>query len=111
MVGDTFRIAAFCNAYNLFRSLKRLLLYYLEISDDVDCCLRSDEGELVELFGLKELIGDLDDALFAVKLAGKVDTDGDLALQAFEVEKIKCLIYVFSRDVVQYGTVFQCANY
>ena len=111
MVGDAFRIAAFCNADNLFWCLKSLLLYNLEVSDDVDCCLRSNEGKLVKLFSLKELVGDLDDAFLAVKLAGEVDSDGDLAFYTSEVQKIKCLIYVFRRDVVQYGTVLQCAYY
>ena len=50
MVGDAFRIAAFCYSYNLLRSLKSHLLDYLEVSDDIDCCLRCDQCELVQLF-------------------------------------------------------------
>ena len=46
-----------------------------------------------------------------MSLARKVDTDGNLIFNTLEVKDAECLIYVFCRNVVQNGTVFQCAYY
>ena len=111
MVRHTFRIAAFGDAMDLFRHDQLLLLHYLEVADDVDCGFRRDEGELVELLVFKELVLDLDDALLSEELAGKVDADGDLVFNTFQVEYVQCLVYIFSGYMVQYGTILQCAYY
>ena len=111
VVGHALRVLAFCDADDLLRSLELLLLHYLEVADHVDCRIRGDQRELVELLVFKEDVGDLDDALLAMDLAGEVDADRDLALDVLQVKEVQCLIYVFCRDVVQYGTVLQCAYY
>ena len=111
MVGDAFWIAALCDAYDLLRQLKLLLLHHLEVADDVDGCVRSYEGELVQFLILEELVFNLDDSLAALSLAVEVDSNGDLVLDALEVEQIESPVYVFGRNVVQYGTVLQCAYY
>jgi hypothetical protein len=96
---------------DLLRHDKFLLLYDLEVADYVYGSFRSDQGELVELLVLEELVGDLDDALLSEELACKVDSYRDLAFDSFEVEDVQCLVYVFSRYMVQYGTILQCAYY
>ena len=111
MIGDALRVLAFCDSYNLVRHLEHLLLHDLEITDYVHCRLRGDESKLVELVVLEELVGDLDDALASVELARKVDTYGDLVLYTLEIEDVQGLVYVFGRDMVQYGAILQCAYY
>ena len=111
VVCNALRVHALCNTNDLLRELNLLLLHYLEIADYIDSSLWCEEGKLVEFFIFKELVGNLDDALLAVLLAGKVDTDGDLVLDSFETKDSEGLIYIFSRNMVQYGTVFQCADY
>ena len=111
MVGYAFRVFAFCDANDFMWHYQLFLLDYFEALDYIDCSLWGDKCEFVEFFVSEEHIGYLDDTFLAIDLAGEVDTDGDLALYAFEVKDIECLIYVFRRDVVQYGTVFQCAYY
>ena len=111
MVGYAFRIAALCYTYHFLRHLYLLFLDYLEIADYVDGCIRCDQGKLVELFVCKELVCNLYDALLAVDLAREVGSDCDLVLYALEVKDVKSLVYVFCRNVVQYGSVFQCAYY
>ena len=111
MVGHAFRVLAFGNSDDFMRHDQLFLLYNLEALDDIDCGFWGDQCEFVEFFVSEEHIGYLDDTFLAIDLAGEVDTDGDLALYAFEVKDIECLIYVFRRDVVQYGTVFLCAYY
>mgnify|MGYP002514115119 CR=1 FL=1 len=34
-----------------------------------------------------------------------------LTLNTLEVNDVQCLVYIASRDMVQYGTVLQCADY
>ena len=111
MVCHTFRISALCDTYNFLRHDQSLLLYDLEVLYDIHGCLWRYESELVQFVILKELVSDLDDALLAMNLAGKVDTYCDLAFYTLEVEDIKCLIYIFSGYMVQYGTILQCAYY
>ena len=111
MIGDAFRVAALCDAYHFLRKLKLLFLNYLEIADDVDGCMRRDEGELSKLFILEESVFNLDDSLAPLGLAVEVDSDGDLILDAFEVQKVESSIYVFCRNMVQYGSILQRANY
>ncbi len=96
---------------NLLRHDQLPLLNHLEVADDVDRSLRSDEGELVEVIVLEELVLDLDDALLAEEFACEVDTYCNLVLDALEVEDVECLIYVFSGYMVQNGTILQCAYY
>ena len=111
MVGHALRILASCYAYDLFWSLKLLLLHYLEVADDVHCSLWGDERKLVQFLVFEEFVGYLDDALLAVDLAGEVDADCDLAFNVLQSEKVECLIYILRRDVVKYSTVLQCAYY
>ena len=111
MVGDALRVLAFCDSDNLVRHLEHLLLHDLEITDYVDRRLRCYEGKLVELVVLEELVGNLYDALASVKLARKVDAYGDLVLYTLEIEDVQSLVYVFGRDMVQYGAILQCAYY
>ena len=111
MIGHAFRVSALCYADYFRRSLQLFLLDDLEVTDDVHGCLRGYERELAKLLVFEEPVGYLDDALPALRLAGEVDSDCDLALYVLESEEVKCLIYIFRRDVVQYGTVLQCAYY
>ena len=111
MVGNTFRIAAFGDTVYFFRHHELLLLHNLEVADHVDRSLRGYESQLVELLVLEELVRDLDDAFPALRLAGEVDSDCDLVPDAFEVEDIQGLIYIFSGYMVQYGTILQSAYY
>ena len=111
VVSHTFRIHTFCDAYNLIRQLNLLLFYDLEVADDVHSCFRCKESELVELVIFEELVCNLDDALLSAVLAVEVDTYSNLVLDALEIEDAESLIYVLRRNVVQNGTVFQCADY
>ena len=111
MVCDAFRVSALCDSMDLLRHDELLLLDNLEVTDNIDSSLWGDEGKLVELAVFEELVGDLYDALLSEELACKVDTYCNLALNAFEVEDVQCLVYVFSGNVVQYGAIFQCADY
>ena len=111
MIGDAFRIATLGYAYNFSRHLKLLLLHNLEVAYDVDGSIRSYEGKLVEFVSLEELVFHLDDTLFSMDLAGEIDSYGYLILDAFEIEEVESLIYIFRRDVVEYRTVLQCAYY
>ena len=111
MVGDALRVTALCDAYHLLRKFKLFLLHHLEIADDIDCGMRSDEGELSKLIILEESSFDLDDSLASLSLAVEVDSDGDLILDAFEVQQIESPIYVFCGNMVQYGSIFQCTDY
>ena len=111
MVGHAFRIAAFCDAYYFLRHGELLLLHHLEVSDDVHGSLRCYEGKLVELLVLEELVLYLVDTLASLSLAVEVDSYGDLVPDALEVKQVQGLIYVFRRNMVQYGAVFQCAYY
>ena len=111
VVGHTLRIAALCHADYFLRHHELLLLDHLEVPDDVHCRLGSDEGEFVQFVILEELVLDLDDSLFALSLARKVDSYSDLVLDTLEVEDLQCLVYVFSGYMVQYGTILQCAYY
>ena len=111
MVGDALRIAALGNSYNLLREFKFLFLNHFEIADDIDSGMRCDKGELSEFVILEESSFDLDDSLASLSLAVEVDTDGDLILDAFEVQQIESSVYVFCGNMVQYGSIFQCADY
>ena len=111
MVCYALRISALCDSMYLLRHYQLLLLHDLEIADYVYRRLRGDEGELVELLVLEELVSNLYDSLLSEELAGKVDTYGDLAFYTFEVEDVEGLVYVFSGYVVQNGTILQCADY
>ena len=111
MVGHAFRIAAFCNACHFFRHHHLLLFYHLEVLDDIDSGVRCYESKSVELVIFEELVGDLDDSLSSVNLAVEVYTYRDLAFDTLEVEDVEGLIYVFCRNMVQYGTIFLCAYY
>ena len=111
MVGHALRVLALGDSDYFCGSCKLLLLNYLEVTDDVDCRIWCYQRELIQFFVLEEYVGNLDDALLAVDLAGEVDADCDLAFDILQIEEVKCLLYVFSRDVVQYGTVLQCAYY
>ena len=111
MVGDALRIAALDDAYNFLRKLEVLLLHNLEVADDIHSCIRSNEGKLAEFLILEESVLDLDDTLAALSLAVQVDSDGDLILDAFEVQEIESPIYIFRRYMVQYGSILQRANY
>ena len=111
VVSHTFRILAFCDSADLLWHHKFLLFHYLEVANHVDSSFWCNQGQLVELVVLKELVGDLDYSLASVKFAGEVDADGDLILYSFEVKDIESLIYIFRRDMVQYGTILQCAYY
>ena len=101
VVGHALRVLAFCDADDLLRSLELLLLHYLEVTDDIHCGIRCDQGQLVKFLVLEEYVGDLDDALLAMDLAGEVDADSDLALDILQIKEIQCLVYVFCRDVVR----------
>ena len=107
----TFRIHASCYSDDFLRHINLLFLDHLEVADHIYCSIRSEKGKFVELVVLKELVLDLDDAFLSVSLARKVDTDGNLIFNTLEVKDAECLIYVFRRNMVQNGTVFQCAYY
>ncbi len=111
MIRDAFRVAAFRHSMDFIRHDKLSLLDDLEVADDVDCSLRSYQGEFVEVLVFEELVLDLDDALLSEEFAGEVDAYRDLVLYSLEVEDVECLVYVFSGYVVQNGTIFQCAYY
>ena len=111
VVCHTFRISALSDTKDLLRQFHFLLFHNLEVADYVDCSFRSKEGKFVELIVLKEHICYLDDSLLSVLLAVKVNADSDLVLDSFEIEDVESLIYILRRNVVQYGTVFQCAYY
>ena len=111
VVGHAFRVLAFRDPYDLSRHDKLLLFHHLEVADDVHCRFRSYQSKLAQLLVLEELVGNLDDAFLSVDLAGKVDAYCDLAFHPLEVEDVQCLIYIFRRNMVQNGTVFQCAYY
>ena len=80
MVGHAFRIPALCDADDFRRCLQLLLLDDLEVTDDVHGCLRGYERELAKLLVFEEPVCYLDDAFPALRLAGEVDSYGDLAL-------------------------------
>ena len=105
------RILALCNTYYFRWSFEFLLFYNLEVADLVDSCFRGDKSQFVELFVLKELICYFDDAFLAVNLASQIDADCNLTFNSLKIKKIKGFIYVFSRDMVQYSTILQCAYY
>ena len=111
MIGHAFRVLAFCNAYDDLWHDDLFLFHYLEVTDYVDCGFRRDQSKFVQILILKEFVGNLDDALLAVDAAGEVCSDSDLAFDALEVKDVKSLIYVFSRDVVQNGTILPSAYY
>ena len=83
MVCYALRVFAFCDSYDFLRHHEALLLDNLEVADYIDCGLRRDQCEFVELFVLEEFIGNLDDALLAIDLAGKIDSYGNLAFYTF----------------------------
>ncbi len=111
MVCDAFRVAAFRDAVDFLRHHELPFLDDLEVADDVDCRLRGDEGELVEVLVLEELVLNLDDALLSEEFAGEVDAYRDLVPDALEVEYVEGLVYVFSGYMVQNGTILQGAYY
>ena len=111
MVGDALRVTALCNSYNLLRQFKLFLFYHFEIADDIDSGMGCDKGELSEFVILEESSFDLDDSLASLSLAVEVDSDGDLILDAFEVQEVESPIYVFCGNMVQYGSILQCADY
>ena len=88
VVGHAFRVLAFCDSDNLLRHHEFLFLHHLEVADHIDSRLWRNQSQFVELFVLKELVGNLDDSLASVKFAGEVDADGDLILYSLEIEDI-----------------------
>ena len=84
MIGNALRISAFCNSDDFLRHDKSLLFNDLEITDHIDCGLRSDQSKFVQFVILEELVGDLYYSLFAIQFAGEVDADGDLTLDPAE---------------------------
>ena len=111
MVCDAFRVATFSHSMDLIRHDQLLLFHYLEISDYIDCGLRGDESQLVQLVILEALILDLDDTLFPEEFAAEVDSYWDLFFYASDIQDVQRLLYIFSGYGVQYGSILQCADY
>lgn len=108
MVRYALWIHTFGDALYHGRHFKFLLFHDLEITDNVYCRFWSDQGKLVQLFVLKELVGDFYDALSSVQFAGEVYPYCNLVLCAvFYIQYVKCLVHTVRRDVVYYCPVFK----
>ena len=72
MVGYALGIEALYKAFNLFGKLNLALINNLEVLDDVYYSLRVDESNLVCIVVARILVGNLNDGLGSVLLAGQI---------------------------------------
>ena len=84
MVGHAHRIDASDYAADGLRYGQKLFLHDLEVPDDVDAGIGSDERYLVQLVIPEESFRNLDDALAAHGLAVQIDPECDRMLGLIE---------------------------
>ena len=95
MVGYTLGVEAFNKAFYFFRQFNLTLVNNLEVLYDVDDCLRVDECNLVGVVVARELVGNLDDGLCSVLLAGQV-LPKKTGVSKFSIPMIDNILYNLS---------------
>ena len=106
LVGDAIRVEALHDVLDALWNGHGLLPDDLEVLDFDDRGRGGYEGNLVDVFGLEVLVGDLDEALGAVFLALHVGTELHRRVDFFQAKDLDDLEHFVGRDMVDNCTVF-----